>query len=383
MDSKRYNNLKLGIGVAKAVVTFAIILVFLATGLSQWLQDYLSGYISNNYALFLSFVIATGAAAGILFFPVNYYTDFHLEHKYNLSNQTFIKWIWEDLKAMLVSAVIGIPILLIFYYTMNKFGGLWWLPFAIILFVVSVVLARIVPVFILPLFYKIKPLEDDDLKSRIEELAVEAGIKVENVYRFDMSKNTKKANAAFTGIGKSKRILLGDTLLDNYSYDEIETVIAHELGHYKRKHIVKNIIIGTASSFLTLFLIASFYGGSLSWFGFENITDVAALPLLSLWAMLIGLVQSPLTNMLSRKFEYEADEYAVLSTGKAEAFISTLDKLTEQNLGDKDPHPLVEWFFYSHPSVNNRIDAIRKISSSAGSANGGSRLEDNLKYEGS
>ena len=383
MDSKRYNNLKLGIGVAKAVVTFAIIVAFVASGLSLSLQEYLSGYITNTYGLFLSFVLTTGIAAGILFFPVNYYTDFYLEHKYDLSNQTFLKWIWEDLKAMLVSAAIGIPILLVFYYTMNKFGNIWWLPFAIILFVVSVVLARIVPVFILPLFYKIKPVEDDDLKKRIETLAIEAGIKVENVYKFDMSKNTKKANAAFTGIGKSKRILLGDTLLDNYTYDEIETVIAHELGHYKRKHIIKNIIIGTASSFLTLFLIAYFYGESLHWFGFENITEIAALPLLTLWAMLIGLVQTPLTNMLSRKFEYEADEYAVLSTGKSEAFISTLDKLTEQNLGDKDPHPLVEWFFYSHPSVNNRIDAIRKISSGAGSAHGGGHIEDKLKYEGS
>ncbi len=383
MDSKRYNNLKLGIDIAKAVVTFAIILAFVASGISQYLQEYLSGYITNDYGLFLLFVLTTGLAAGILFFPVNYYTDFYLEHKYELSNQSFMKWIWEDLKALLVSAAIGIPILLVFFYTMNKFGNLWWLPFAVILFIVSVVLARIVPTFILPLFYKIKPVEDEDLKNRIKERATDAGIKVENVYKFDMSKNTKKANAAFTGIGKSKRILLGDTLLDNYTFDEIETVIAHELGHYKRKHIIKNIIIGTASSFLTLFLIAYFYNESLGWFGFANITDIAALPLLSLWAMMIGLVQTPLTNMLSRKFEYEADEYAVLSTGKAEDFISTLDKLTEQNLGDKDPNPFVEWFFYSHPSVNNRIDAIRKISNGAGLTHGGGHLEDNLKYEGS
>jgi STE24 endopeptidase len=173
-----------------------------------------------------------------------------------------------------------------------------------------------------------------------------------------MSKNTKKANAAFTGIGKSKRILLGDTLLEKYTDDEIETVIAHELGHYKRKHIIKNIVIGTVSSFLTLFLISYFYQLSLKWFGFEAITKIAALPLLSLWMMVIGLIQTPLSNLLSRKFEYEADEYAITSSGKPDAFKATLEKLTEQNLGDKEPHPFVEWYFYSHPSIKNRLNAI-------------------------
>ncbi len=200
-----------------------------------------------------------------------------------------------------------------------------------------------------------------NLKERINNLAHNAKLKVENVYKFNMSKNTKKANAAFTGLGKTKRIILGDTLLDNYSDDEIETVIAHELGHYKKKHIIKNIIIGTASSFLTLFIIALLYKNSISWFGFDSITQISALPLLALWSMLIGIVQSPLGNILSRKFEYEADEYAVNETKKPLAFIKTLEKLTDQNLGDKEPHPFVEWFFYSHPSIKNRIGAIEKF----------------------
>jgi len=199
------------------------------------------------------------------------------------------------------------------------------------------------------------------LKEKIKTLGQKAGIKVENVYKFNMSKNTKKANAAFTGLGKTKRIILGDTLLSNYSIEEIETVIAHELGHYKKKHIVKNILIGTASSFLTLFIIAFLYQNSLSWFGFESIKQVAALPLLALWSMLIGIIQSPLGNILSRKFEYEADEYAVIETKNPLAFKNTLEKLTDQNLGDKDPHPFVEWFFYSHPSIKNRINAIHKF----------------------
>ncbi len=231
------------------------------------------------------------------------------------------------------------------------------------MFFISVVLSQIFPIIIFPIFYKITPIENEDLKERIKLLASNAKLKVENVYKFDMSKNTKKANAAFTGLGKTKRIILGDTLLGNYSLEEIETVIAHELGHFKKKHIIKNIIIGTASSFLTLFIIASLYQISLSWFGFESIAQIAALPLLALWSTLIGVIQSPLGNILSRKFEYEADEYAITETKNPGAFIKTLEKLTDQNLGDKDPHPFVEWFFYSHPSIKNRIAAIEKFAS--------------------
>ena len=367
-NSKRYNNIKLAIGIGKGILSFILILLFVLLGYSSLLNDFLSEYISNSYLLFIVFVFVVGGVTAVIFAPVNLYADFYLEHKYHLSNQTFFKYILEHLKGLLVSIVIGVPILIFFFYVLNRYGPMWWLPLAIGLFVLSVVLGRIAPILILPLFYKITPIDNEnlpkdkaELKSRIEALSRDAGIKVENVYKFDMSKNTKKANAAFTGLGKSKRILLGDTLIDNYTQDEIETVVAHELGHYKKKHITKNIIIGTVTSFLTLFLIAALYESTLGIFGFNSIKEIAALPVLSLWGAVIGLIQSPFNNILSRKFEYEADEYAVTSTGKPESFISTLEKLTEQNLGDKDPHPFVEWFFYSHPSIKNRINALRKF----------------------
>ena len=379
MDAKRYNNIKLFWSITKTVVTFLLLLIFVASGISEKLYVFIQNELSGKYLIFLIYVFTIGLGIAIIFLPLNFYTDFYLEHKLNLSNQTFIKWVWENTKALLVSLVIGVPILLFFYYSLLTFNGLWWLPFAIVLFIVSVILARIVPVFIMPLFYKISPIDDDELKERINKLAVEAGIKVENVYKFDMSKNTKKANAAFTGIGKSKRILLGDTLLDSYSEDEIETVIAHELGHYKKKHIIKNIVIGTASSFLTLFLIALFYKLSLNWFGFEKIQEIAALPILTLWGMLIGLIQTPITNVISRKYEYEADEYAVESTRKPGAFMSTLERLTEQNFGDKNPHPFVEWFFYSHPSIKKRIDAVKNAALRLGLTQ---NIEEHLNLKG-
>lgn len=360
-NAKKYNNIKLAIGISEGIISFILILLFVWLGYSLKLEYFLSEYIQNKYLLFIVYVLVIGFAGSVLSFPISYYTGYYLEHKYNLSNQTFSKWILEGLKGLLVSLVIGIPILLTFYYILNTFYSLWWLPFAIIMFFISVVLSQIFPILIFPIFYKITPIDDENLKERVKRLAKDANLKVENVYKFDMSKNTKKANAAFTGLGKTKRIILGDTLLNEYSNDEIETVIAHEIGHYKKKHIVKNILIGTASSFLTLFVIAFLYKNSLSWFGFESITEVAALPLLALWSMLIGIIQSPLGNILSRKFEYEADEYAVSETKNPSAFKNTLEKLTEQNLGDKEPHPFVEWFFYSHPSIKNRIRAIENF----------------------
>jgi STE24 endopeptidase len=362
MDAKRYNNIKLAVGIGEGITSFILILLFVWLGYSLKLENYISKFIENSYLLFIAFIIVVGFVGSVLSFPISYYTGFYLEHKYNLSNQTFFKWIWEGLKGLLVSLVIGIPILLIFYFSLIYYGSIWWLPFAIIMFLVSVVLSQIFPILIFPIFYKITPIEDEILKERITKLARNANLKVENVYKFDMSKNTKKANAAFTGLGKTKRIILGDTLLENYNVEEIETVIAHELGHYKKKHIIKNIFVGTASSFLTLFIIALLYQNSLNWFGFSEVTQVAALPLLALWSMLIGLIQAPLGNILSRKFEYEADEYAIFETKNPFTFKKTLEKLTEQNLGDKEPHPFVEWFFYSHPSIKNRISAIDKFS---------------------
>ncbi|MBS4034292.1 MAG: M48 family metallopeptidase [Ignavibacterium sp.] len=362
MDSKKYNNTKLALSIFDTIAGFIFIYLFVALSWNIKLEDYIRNYTSSDYLVFIMFVIAVGVAGAIIFFPVNFYSGYILEHKYKLSNQNLFKYFLEKAKGLLVSVVIGIPILLLFFWVLREYGTNWWLPFAILMFFISVILSQIFPVFILPFFYKIKPIENESLKTRISELAKDAGLKVEDVYSFDMSKNTKKANAAFTGLGKTKRIILGDTLLDSYSENEIETVIAHEVGHYKHNHITKNIIIGTLSSFITLFLIAKLYELSLSWFGFESVTQISALPLLTLWSILIGLVTTPIGNILSRKFEYEADRYAIDATRKPVSFINTLEKLTDQNLGDKEPHPFVEWFFYSHPSINNRISAIKKYS---------------------
>lgn len=359
--AKKYNKIKLIIGIGKGVISWILILLFVACGLSETLSNQLSNYIDNAYLLFLSFTIIAGFCLSVLFLPVNFYTEYLLEHKYGLSNQTISKWMIENLKSLLVGGVIGVPILLIFFFALNEFGNFWWLPFSIILFLISVVLAKILPIIILPLFYKVTPIDDEDLKIRIIKLSENVKMNVENVFKFDMSKNTKKANAAFTGMGKTKKIILGDTLLENFSNDEIEVILAHEIGHYKHKHITKNIIISTIFSFLTFFLMAFLYQNTIYLFGFNAITEVAALPILSLWAVLIGIIQSPITNGISRKFEYDADTYAVKETQKGDVFIEALKKLNEQNLGDAEPHPFIEWYSYSHPSIKKRVAFIESL----------------------
>ncbi|AFH49751.1 STE24 endopeptidase [Ignavibacterium album JCM 16511] len=361
MNSKKYNNIKLAISISETVLLFILTFLFLSFGYSKALSDWLYTFTQSDYIVLVLFTIIIGVAVSIIFFPLNFYSSFILEHKYNLSNQTLLKYFTEGIKSTVVSGVIGIPILLLFYFILKNFGDNWWLVFAVAMFFISVILSQLFPIVIFPIFYKVKPIEDEELKERIKSLAIQAGLKVQDVYSFDMSKNTKKANAAFTGLGKTKRIILGDTLLSSYTKDEIETVIAHELGHYKKKHILKNIIYGTMNSFLVFYVISILYKSTLNWFGFSSITEIAALPLLTLWAMLIGLMQTPLGNMLSRKFEYEADQYAIETTKKPLSFIQTLNKLTDQNLGDKEPHPFVEWFFYSHPSIKKRVFAIEKF----------------------
>lgn len=362
MDSKHYNKIKLLTGISEGIITFVLLLFFVISGLSCRLQSVISIILANSYLQFISFTFAVGIILGIILFPFNFYSSFHLEHKFKLSNQTFFMWLQEGLKSVLVSALIGLPLLIFFYFVLNKFGELWWLPLSAGMFFFTVILAQLMPILILPIFYKISALQNETLKSNLNNLAKQAGIKIENIYSFNLSKNTKKANAAFTGLGRTKRILLADTLLSNYTDEEIETVVAHELGHYKKKHIIKNLILSTFFSFFSLYIIALLYKNSISWFGFNSLTEIAALPILSLWAMLISLIISPIANYISRKFEFQADQYAVLSTKKPNAFQTVLEKLNDQNLGDKDPHPLVEWLFYSHPSIKKRIDAINKIS---------------------
>jgi len=229
--AKQYSRIKISLGISGTILFFAAILAVLLFGVSPWLENIASQVSDNPYIALLAFAVLLGFGEIILGLPLSYYSGYYLEHKFQLSNQTLLQWAWEGFKGLLVAIPITTPLLLVFYYCLRSFGELWWVPVGTIMFFISVVLARIAPVLIFPLFYKFKALEDANLKSRILQLSKNAGVNVEGIFVFNMSKNTKKANAAFTGIGKSKRIILGDTLVANFTDEEIESVFAHELGH--------------------------------------------------------------------------------------------------------------------------------------------------------
>ncbi|MEK9139161.1 MAG: M48 family metallopeptidase [Bacteroidota bacterium] len=359
--AKTYNRIKLTTGIASAVLSFVVLLLLVVNGTTKDLEAWAYSVASNSYVALLLFSVALGLVQSAVTLPLGFYSGFYIEHKFNLSNQTIWRWVWERLKGMLVGLPIGVGVLLLLYYCLNEYGTIWWLPVSVGLTFLSVGLARIAPVVILPLFYKLTPLENNSLKERILNLCASAGVKIEGIFSFNLSKNTKKANAAFTGIGRAKRIILGDTLLMDFTEDEIETVFAHELGHYTHHHIRTGIIISTVSTFLGLYITAHLYAWSSSVFGFSSITELAALPLLALWLSLFGVATSPIGNAVSRRHERQADKYAVKKSGKRDTFVSALQKLASNNLADPKPHPLVEFLFYSHPSIAKRIRMVETV----------------------
>lgn len=359
--AKHYAKTKLIASVTGSVLFFVLSLVLVASGATSALESVVRLYLSNDYLALLGFAALLGLAEMAMTAPLQIYSGFHLEHKYNLSHQTFRAWLWEGLKGFLVSVPITVPFLLALFFCLKSFGSQWWLPVGAMIFFLSVVLARLAPVFIFPLFYSFKPLPEGELKLTILNLCQSVGMSVEGVYVFDMSKNTKKANAAFAGIGKSRRIILGDTLIANFREDEIESVFAHELGHYKLKHLWTMLGIGTVSSFLGLYFTARAYELSLPWFGFVSRDQLAALPLLALLLGVYSLLASPVTNAISRSHERAADRYAISLTKNGEALMNALQKLAKTNLADVSPHPVVEFLFYSHPSIKKRVLAIETM----------------------
>lgn len=360
-NAKRYAKIKLVTGLTGTGFFFLFTAVMVAAGGTVWMESAARSVIDHEYAVLLLFVALLALLESVLSLPLKIYSGFHLEHKFNLSNQRFASWMWEGVKGMLVGAVIGTPIILFLYYCLRTFETMWWLPVGIAMFLFSVVLARLAPVLIFPLFYKFSPLQQDELKEKIVRLCQKVGMAVEGVFVFNMSKNTKKANAAFTGIGRSKRIILGDTLVANFTDEEIETIFAHELGHYKLKHLRTMMAVGTLSTFVGLFITSRLYTVSLGWFGFDSLDQLAAIPLLWIWLGVYSMITGPLTNMLSRSHEWAADRFAVRLTGNKEAFASALQKLSKVNLADPEPHPVVELLFHSHPSIGKRISLLREI----------------------
>jgi STE24 endopeptidase len=353
--AKKYSRTHQILSLTGSIIFFAVLIILIFTGLSKEIENIAFNYTSNNYLALLIFLGIIGVGQGLINFPLDFYSGYILEHKYDLSNQTITGYFKEKLKGFALGLVIGIPLMFAFYYILSNSGEMWWLVLGIVMFTFSILLGRIAPTVIMPLFYKFVPVENEDIKNRLLELCKKTGVKVQGIFTFDMSKNTKKANAAFTGMGKSRRIILGDTLMNNFSVSEIETVFAHEVGHYTKRHILKMMTVSTLVTFLGLFITAKLYEASLGYFGFTAVNEIAALPLLFLYLSLYGLVTTPISNIQSRMYEWEADTFALETTKDKVSFVSAMEKLAEQNLADKTPNKIIEFLFHSHPSLEKRI----------------------------
>ncbi|MEJ5361608.1 MAG: M48 family metallopeptidase [Spirochaetota bacterium] len=357
IQSAIYTKTKLKLSILHMVLELFLLGVGAFT-ISKPLYQLLSPFLKNDYILLLAFFVAFGGLLSLILLPLEFYQSYIVEHSFGLSNQTVFDWCIEELKSLLVSIVIGLPLILLFYYFI-KLTALWWLYFAIVVFIFAIILAKIAPVLIFPLFYKFTPIDNDDLKNSLNELMQQHGLHVSGIFSFNMSKDTKKANAAFTGLGKTRRIILSDTMLNEFDVNEIKTVFAHELGHYVYKHIVKNIVLSGIIIVGSFYVCSYLYEITLYNVGYSSRFDIAALPLLIFYLSIFSILLMPLLNTLSRYYEKQADMYALKVTGDPQSFISTMEKLAAMNLSQKEQHPVIEFLLYSHPTIAKRIELAK------------------------
>src|SRR2546423_3563667 len=335
-DSKRYNRVRRWLGVADFVLGLLLLLALLVTGWSGSLRDLAYRVAFQNYsvAVFL-YVFMLMFIAKVLGLGLDYY-GFRLEHRYKLSNQKLRGWAADELKGFLVGLVLAVILVELLYFIIRE-AQHWWLIAWAAFLVLFVLLAQLAPVILFPIFYKFAPLEDGDLKARLVRLSERAGTRVRGVYKWNLSEKSKKANAALTGLGNTRRIILADTLLDNYSADEIEAVLAHELGHHAHRHIMKSIVVQAGTTLLGFWAanwVLHYAVDRLHMF--ETLSDFANLPLLVLVTTLLSFVLLPALNAYSRFNERQADRYAFQSIARVGPFISSMKKLAAQNMREGD-----------------------------------------------
>ena len=357
-EARRYNRIRRWMGVADFILSLVLMVALLVTGWSGTLRDiaYKATFQHYSLAVFL-YVLMLMVLAKVLGLSLDYYS-FRLEHRYQLSNLRLRAWIWDEVKGFLVGVVLAGIVVELLYFIMRQVQQHWWLIAWAAFLGLFVLLAQLAPVVLFPVFYKFAPLENEELKERLVRLGERAGTRVRGVYQWKLSEKSKKANAALTGLGNTRRIILADTLLANYSTDEIEAVLAHELGHHVHRHIFKSILVQAGITFV------GFWAGNLVLHYavdrlhiFETLSDFADLPLLMLVATVLSLLVLPLLNAYSRFNERQADLYAFRSIATVTPFISAMNKLAEQNLAERSPSKWVEWLFHSHPAISRRVAA--------------------------
>ena len=356
----RYHRLQRRAAVLGTAGSAAFLLGLLLSGASGALRDAITQLTGTGVLPgVLVYVAVVAVCHEVLLAPLAYYRGMTLERRYGLSTQTGTRW-WRDfLKAGGLSLACAAAGALIVSWSIRWSPELWWLGAAAAVAAVLVLLAQVAPRILLPLFYELEPLAREELARRLVALADRSGTRVAGIFEWRLGDRTRRANAAFTGLGRARRILLTDTLIEEYSDDEMEVILAHELAHQVHRDVWSGIAAEAAVSgvaFLAADRALTMFGGAL---GLAGKSDIAALPLVVVSAGLVSLVLRPAANALSRAHERRADRYALDMTRNVSAFVSATRRLAAQNLAEERPSRLVELMFHTHPPTVARIEAAR------------------------
>jgi STE24 endopeptidase len=357
----KYHRLQRRASILATVLTATVLALLLATGASPAIRSLVRGWFGSSFVLTtIGYVAMLGAVLELVGLPLAFYRGVTLERRYGLSTQTTTQWWIDHSKGAALSMVFATIAAVIVIGLIRWDPQRWWIAAAMVFTVLLVLLVQLAPVLLMPLFYDITPLTRDELRDRLVALARKAETHIAGVFEWRLSDRTKKANAALAGIGRTRRILLSDTLLAEHSDDEIEVILAHELAHHVYRDIWSAILVETMLIALGCFVADRLLGALAVGAGLEGKGDVAGLPLLILAAGAVSLVLMPLSNALSRAHERRADRYALRMTGNAPAFVSAMKRLAAQNLAEEEPSRLVEVLFHTHPTINARIAAAQK-----------------------
>jgi len=362
----RYHRLRRRASLFGTTLAAAWLLLLLVTGLSTSVRDLAATMAGQSFVLtVIYYVVLVALLSEAVQLPLAFYQGVILERRYELSTQTTARWWLDHVKAGGVALLFAVAGALIVWSLLRWNPDSWWLVAALCFASMLVLLAHLAPVLLLPLFYTFTPLDRPALSGRLVALAERAGARVIGVFEWQLSDRTRKANAALTGIGRTRRILLSDTLLAEHSDDEIEVVLAHELAHHVHHDIWKAIALEAVLMTLSFYFADRLLGAAVGHFGLAAKDDVAGLPLLVMAGGAVSLALLPLANAVSRAHERRADRYALEMTGNASAFVSAMKRIAVQNLAEERPSRLVEILFYSHPPIAARLEAARAWGSSS------------------
>ena len=362
-QAKEYARIRRRIMLLELLIGGIYSLSWLIFGLSVEVKQSLLLITDNEWGLVVIFSIIFGGLYYLIALPISFFSGYVLPHRYQLSNQNIRGWVFDQLKGLGIGILLGGFLIEIIYALMRSSPDWWWLWVALTLLLFNVILANLAPIVLFPIFYKFVPLGDDhaELADLLMNLASRAKTYVRGVYKFDMSSRTKAANAGLAGLGNTRRIILGDTLIEEFTPDEIETVLAHELGHHVHKDIPLSILVDSSITIIGLLIANSALSWGAQLLKLSGIDDIAGLPLFILVMGAYGLISMPIGNMFSRRREHLADEYAIRITGKGGSYASALVRLANQNLAEIDPEPWVEFLLYSHPALGKRIAYAQEV----------------------